>query len=76
MIKFDIVKARVTAPSRGLNVNWKPFVYEDFPVKTILPKYDADNDSYPWSVHLPYCRSQDMIYYMDWCDEVSESPGP
>jgi len=72
MIKFDIVKTRVTAQSRKINVNnWTgDFIYEDFPVSTIRPKYNADNDEHCWGVHLPYCRSQDMIYYMDWCDEV------
>jgi len=72
MIKFDIVKTRVTAQIRKLNVSWtkEPFVFENFPVKTIRPKYDADNGEHCWGVHLPYCRSQDMLNYMDWCDEA------
>ena len=42
-------------------------IYEDFPVKTIYPLYDADNDDHCWGVHLYKCRSQDMRHYMEWC---------
>lgn len=44
--------------------------YEDFPVRTVLPVDDADNDGHCWGVHLPRCRSQDMLHYMQWCDEA------
>jgi len=47
---------------------FKVDTYEDFPVTTLKPLYDADNDDHCWGVHLPNCKSQDMIHYMRWCD--------
>lgn len=42
--------------------------YEDFPVTTVRPVDDPDNYDHCWGVHLPYCKSQDMMHYMQWCN--------
>jgi len=65
-MKIDIAKSRGSGQGIEFKAVWT--WYEDFPVKTITPMYDADNNDCCWGVHLPNCKSQDMVHYMEWCD--------
>lgn len=46
----------------------RSMTYEGFTGITILPLDDPDNYDHCWGVHLPFCEN--MIPYINWCDEM------
>jgi len=45
------------------------FVYETFPVKTLVPTYDSSYQ-HCYGVKMPYLKSQDLEHYWKWCNQT------